>query len=1472
MKKSIHIVNNIGRKIITFSLLLSLGILASPLTHAFDAPPKDQGHTGPGSGNGDPNNPNGPNQGEGGDPIHVKGGNFTVYQEDLLLLGRGMPLLVKRSYNSHDNYYEGPFGFGWSFSYSVTATETVNGEGKAIVIVRDGDGVQHIFTHTAGNEYAPPKGRYNKLVKTGVNTYEITRKDAVKLLLSKSRLDAIIDPNGNQLSLSYAADGKVISIVNPSGRSVSIGYGVNNKISSVTDSSGRIVRYAYDANHNLVSVTNPAGEVLQYQYDSGHRLKATIDANGTVRLSNTYNADAQVTQQVSDGRTYRYDYQPTYTRVQDPSGRYIYHYFNNDGNTIRRSNQLGQSNHYEYNSDFNLSRQTDSRGSRTDFTYDAKGNIETIVDAGNKTTRFETHAVFGVLTKTTDSLGRETRYDYDSRGNLIKKTDALGNVTQFEYNSHGQVVRTTDEAGKHISLAYNSAGDLISITNARGEITRFEYDNLGRRTRLIDPLGNVSSFVYDAMDRLLNATNALGATVRYQYDKLGNLVKLTDPNANFVSYTYNSYGLNTAVSDSLGNTTTYAYDVNGNLVKVTDPLGNARIFAYDAANRLIKVTEADGSITAYDFDSEGNNTKITDPRGNVTALAYDALNRVVKTTYADNSFENKTYDAVGNVTVFRNRSGGNFNFAYDVLDRVIRETLPNGSVETATFNNLGFFSSVADTQGNISYTYDDADQLTTIADIFGKQFSYEYDAAGRRTKLTDSDGLETDYQYDNTNRLTHVTRQAKTTVFSYDDGGRLLNRTLPNGVKSVYTYDQRDLIVSLQHKKADDTVLSSYQYLYDVAGNQTRVTELDGSSVEYQYDAVYRLTREIHRAPDAAVTYDMRYEYDPNGNRIKATLNGSSVNYVYNNLNQLVSSDTATYSYDANGNMLSVTEGSNVTQYQYDDKNRLLKIILPDGSEVNTRYDAEGKRVEYTESGQTSRFHYDLATLYSEADTAGAVHRSYNRSLGIISQSAAGVEKYYLPDGNGNIRQLLNSDATVSDTYKYDAFGNVIDRTGATVNPYQYAGNWGYYSIGSLTHIGARYYAPPLGRFLTADPLHQGSNWYTYAFNDPVNLIDPDGQWVHIAIGAGIGALINTGVYLYSTPRSQWSLGGGLRAAATGAVVGGVGAATFGASMPATLGGALARGAVSGLAGQLASDLTNSAFDQKLQFSSPWTYAGSAALGGALGGLGYGASKALQSWRGAPKGTCCFVAGTPVLTKDGYKNIESIELGDQVLAKNTDSGEQGWKPVTQLFKKYRLIYELRVLEESGQEYVIETTDDHPFYISGKGWVNTVDLLSSDLIETEGYGWVTVVSILQTSRNDITYNLEVADFHTYYATKLNLLVHNCGGSTPKSGVPGDDFVPNPNVTDPYARPSAAGPNAAQKASVQGKPCVDCGAVTPNQVADHIDPLVVQHYREGAVNVQQQSQVSAVQPHCPACSASQGGQLGAFGRRMREFFGF
>ena len=146
----------------------------------------------------------------------------------------------------------------------------------------------------------------------------------------------------------------------------------------------------------------------------------------------------------------------------------------------------------------------------------------------------------------------------------------------------------------------------------------------------------------------------------------------------------------------------------------------------------------------------------------------------------------------------------------------------------------------------------------------------------------------------------------------------------------------------------------------------------------------------------------------------------------------------------------------------------------------------------------------------------------------------------------------------------------------------------------------------------------------------------------------------------------------------------------------------------------------------------------------------------------AAKRSCCFVAGTQVLTEDGYKNIENVKLGEKLWAKDVETGEQDWKPVVKIFNEPdRGIYEIKLEGKDGFIQKVEATDDHPFYVVDSGWKTTIELNDGDYIETDGNDPMKVVSVVDEKRQALTYNFTVADFHTYYVTKKNVLVHNCG---------------------------------------------------------------------------------------------------------------
>jgi RHS repeat-associated protein len=90
----------------------------------------------------------------------------------------------------------------------------------------------------------------------------------------------------------------------------------------------------------------------------------------------------------------------------------------------------------------------------------------------------------------------------------------------------------------------------------------------------------------------------------------------------------------------------------------------------------------------------------------------------------------------------------------------------------------------------------------------------------------------------------------------------------------------------------------------------------------------------------------------------------------------------------------------------------------------------------------------------------------------------------------------------VTDTYDpsttlragMDTFGRELGSTGSTPNPYRYGAAWGYITDPSgFLQLGARYYWPEVGRFVSQDPVRDDGSLYAYVTNNPVVKIDPDG-------------------------------------------------------------------------------------------------------------------------------------------------------------------------------------------------------------------------------------------------------------------------------------------------------------------------------------------------------------------------------------------
>jgi RHS repeat-associated protein len=118
--------------------------------------------------------------------------------------------------------------------------------------------------------------------------------------------------------------------------------------------------------------------------------------------------------------------------------------------------------------------------------------------------------------------------------------------------------------------------------------------------------------------------------------------------------------------------------------------------------------------------------------------------------------------------------------------------------------------------------------------------------------------------------------------------------------------------------------------------------------------------------------------------------------------------------------------------------------------------------------------------------------------LDLISQERGNADSYYLVDGLGSTRGLTNASGVVTDTYAYDAFGNLIASTANIENDYLFAGEQFDGDLGQY-YLRDRYYNPSVGRFTRVDSYEgrrrdpMSLHDYLYAHANPVNFIDPSG-------------------------------------------------------------------------------------------------------------------------------------------------------------------------------------------------------------------------------------------------------------------------------------------------------------------------------------------------------------------------------------------
>jgi RHS repeat-associated protein len=372
-----------------------------------------------------------------------------------------------------------------------------------------------------------------------------------------------------------------------------------------------------------------------------------------------------------------------------------------------------------------------------------------------------------------------------------------------------------------------------------------------------------------------------------------------------------------------------------------------------------------------------------------------------------------------------------------------------------------------------------------------------------------------------------------------------------------------------------------------------------------------------------------------------------------------------------------------------------------------------------------------------EEIVGGTVQRTYTYGLQRISEDQivdnAWTPSFYEYDGGGSVRQLTNLAGAVTDTYEYDAFGNVVNKTGSTPNNYLYRGEQWDPDL-SLYYLRARYYNPVTDRFLSRDPkpghiakprtLHK----YLYASADGVNRIDPLGKADLVEEDLEEGE--------EATAEEQGE--------------------------------------------QAAAKRINCILDAAGDAFNAW----GAIESGDVVGAGFGATSLaadFESCAGEATGKkgCCFAAGTPVHTDHGDAPVEKVEVGDEVVSRNRTTGKLESQPVTALTPAHQdSLVEMHV---EGERTPLRPSTSHPFWVrrgdASPAWIRASQMRVGDFVQSQQGDWRRVVATTPVEGQETVYNFTVAKDHDYFVGETGFLVHNanCKCTFPDNPLDMDDIL-------------------------------------------------------------------------------------------------
>lgn len=586
------------------------------------------------------------------------------------------------------------------------------------------------------------------------------------------------------------------------------------------------------------------------------------------------------------------------------------------------------------------------------------------------------------------------------RKDYLKKVAAAKKAKKSVNNITKEAVagRILKDSTYNYSYPSNRFGNVV-LTNKRGELAEYEFDSQRGIAKYTDFSGKETTTYY---------------FMRYDVAYNGKVRQIVDGRKRVLaSYRYDKdTGKITRYRDKAKNDINFKYDSRGNLVLISKrgaDEGNAlpvRSFSYNKGNlKPSKVNELDenGEIVktvSIQYDSEFRPVHVCDGRN------------LLKISYNIYGYPSKAVDSFGTETIY----------TYDIYNRQISRER-NGVIAYAEYDKLGFphksYSKFeGETLSSIDVSYDQNGSIVFYIDQDGLEKRYERDEFGRITKEIFPDSTEVGYEYDVVGKLGKVIDQNGHEIkFAWNKYGLDYRRTAVGQI-TQNIYDQYGRLSQVDSKFENGTVDRSFCYRYDDMDRLSSISYGASENEKLKYDTWGRL---VEKSKNGVVS---KFKYNHFGRLVEKFEGGTLTKYTYDNYGKRLSRITSKggeildeyNTYDKFGRLAKTQSNGKTVEYIYNDKNQLSKQII-DGNKIV---------FEYTKLGQLSG-----KTLFDkEGKTLSELKYFYSPSGKIISHLANGKLQEYKYDARSQLIAVIDAESRLPvESYAYDPSGNILQKT-----------------------------------------------------------------------------------------------------------------------------------------------------------------------------------------------------------------------------------------------------------------------------------------------------------------------------------------------------------------------------------------------------------------------------------------------------------